>query len=48
VSDHCEEFAKDSRNVFVYNKISRGGMDYVVLGWYVISWCQHRDERTAK
>jgi hypothetical protein len=49
VSDHCEEeFATDSRNFFVYNRIGRGGMNYVVLGWFVISWCQHRDERTAK
>ena len=32
---------------FVYIGIGRGGMDYVVLGWFGISWCQHHDERIA-
>jgi hypothetical protein len=43
---------KDLRKIvvicFVYIRIGRGGMDYVVLGWFCIGRCQHRDERTVK
>ena len=48
VSDRREEgFAKDSQNMFVLYWDWRGEMDYVVLGWFGISWCQHHDERIA-